>query len=225
MNSKIPVGIRAAIIGGVAVILAAIVTAIFQGQQPLQPVSVVVNNNNSNTQNQASISSSPTVIPTIEEIDPILTPSPLLATSTNTPISTKTFTPIPTNTPISPTPTFTIIPTNTPIPPTSHSSICVGSVTRREVDTWSKVGSTDKATTQRYISGNFGGRMQEDRGFVKDDTVPSGVLIATDFGNGESEVYLSYPVKPVVHYRSWGLFETTESFIASYLGACLIIAP
>lgn len=108
-------------------------------------------------------------------------------------------------------------------PSSLPASLCVGSVSRAEVDTWSKIGATDKTTAQRYITDYYGAKMQRDVGYKSGDTVPAGVFIATDFGNGDSDVYSTYPVKPVVHYRSWGIFETTKSFVSPSTGSCLTI--
>ncbi len=98
-----------------------------------------------------------------------------------------------------------------------RKTLCAAAATRTDVENWAKVGPTDKAATQTYLN-EFKDEMIGGSGFIsgfnKGDTIPAGVLIATDFGNGESEDYVSFPVNPIAHYRSWGLFEVTGSFVA-----------
>lgn len=109
-------------------------------------------------------------------------------------------------------------------------ALCSATVARTDIQNWETIGSTDKETTQTYINifrDTMIGRNGSITGFAKGVTLPVGTLIATDFGNGESEDYLSYPVKPIAHYRSWGLFEVTNSFVAPNAngGWCATIVP
>lgn len=146
---------------------------------------------------------------------PAITPTPVIVVQGQiTQVAfTATFQP----TVLTPT-VISVAPTSLPIQfaqPTQ--TFCAAAISRADVQNWAKVGLTDKAIMQTYIT-EFKDKLVAENGFVsgfhKGDTIPAGILIATDFGNGESEDYLSFPVNPIVHYRSWGLFEVMASFVA-----------
>jgi hypothetical protein len=139
----------------------------------------------------------------------------LQATSQPTPQPVVTVTDVP------------VQPTATPIPPAGGEddgfweipSLCPDTVARSAVSMWD-IGATDKGNVQPYLD-DYESHRKRGGGFARGDTIPSGVIIATDFGNGESEVWQTYPVEPIVHYRSWGLFEVTRSFSAPSEGSCI----
>jgi hypothetical protein len=105
----------------------------------------------------------------------------------------------------------------------TQSSLCPDTVARSMVSMWD-IGATNKGNVQLYLDA-YESQRKKGGGFVKGDTIPAGVIIATDFWNGESEAWQTYPVKPIVHYRSWGLFEVTRSFSAPSEGSCITIVP
>lgn len=126
----------------------------------------------------------------------------------------------PTPQPVATVTDIPVQPTATPLPTTS---LCPDTVARSVVSTWD-IGATDKGNIQPYLD-DYESHRKKGGGFAKGDTIPSGVIIATDFGNGESEVWQTYPVEPIVHYRSWGLFEVTRNFSAPSEGSCITIVP
>jgi len=156
-----------------------------------------------------------------------LTPVPM-ETPTLQPTSTSTHTPTIKSTD-SPTPisvTNTATNTRLPIPtltdtPVPASPLCPDIVDHNTIEPWN-VGAVEIGQVQSYIAA-FDSHRMIGGGFVQGDTIPAGVLIATDFGNGQSEAYQTYPVKPIVHFRSWGLFEVEKSFSAPHEGACITI--
>jgi hypothetical protein len=107
--------------------------------------------------------------------------------------------------------------------PSAPVTLCPSSIPRSLVEEWNKIGETTKATAKTYID-EFD-RMRVKGEFKPQDVLPAGVLIITDFGNGESLIYQQYPVRPIVHYRSWGVFETTDEYTAVQYGSCMSIAP
>lgn len=111
----------------------------------------------------------------------------------------------------------------TPQPPMPELGLCPDTVARSTVSEWS-IGDTNKDNVQPYLDA-FESQRKKGGGFVKGDTIPLGVIIAEDFGNGESEAWRAYSVKPIIHYRSWGLFEVTGSFSAPSAGSCITIIP
>jgi hypothetical protein len=113
--------------------------------------------------------------------------------------------------------------TPTPLNTTASTSLCPTTISRELVEEWSKVGKTTKPNAQTYID-EFD-EMRVNGEFEPQDTLPEGVLITTDFGEGESLIYQQYPVRPIVHYRSWGVFETTDEYKAVQSGSCMAIAP
>jgi len=108
-------------------------------------------------------------------------------------------------------------------PPMPELGLCPDTVARSTVSEWS-IGDTNKDNVQPYLDA-FESQRKKGGGFVKGDTIPLGVIIAEDFGNGESEAWRAYSVKPIIHYRSWGLFEVTGSFSAPSAGSCITIIP
>lgn len=58
--------------------------------------------------------------------------------------------------------------------------------------------------------------------FRTGDQIPSNALVATDYGGG-GRSWSEYPVTPLCHNGSWGLFRSRESYIAPYEGAYWII--
>ena len=105
----------------------------------------------------------------------------------------------------------------------STTPLCPTTVSRDLVEEWGQVGETTKDDTLTYI--NEFDEMRIGGEFEPQDVLPAGVLIITDFGDGESLIYRQYPVRPIVHYRSWGVFETTDEYTAVQYGACMSIAP
>jgi hypothetical protein len=110
-----------------------------------------------------------------------------------------------------------VTPTDIPL-----SSRCPDYVPRSKIQQWS-VGEIGKDEVQSYLdafeSGRTGG------GFGEGDSIPAGVVIATDFGNGESYIWKTLPVSPIAHYHSWGLFETLAEYQAPSAGSCKTIIP
>lgn len=85
------------------------------------------------------------------------------------------------------------------------------------------MGETSKSQAQAYI--NEFDKARTGGEFRAQDVLPVGVVIVTDFGNGESYIYQTMPVKPIVHYRSWGVFEVTSEYKAVHPGSCMTIIP
>ncbi|NBD35974.1 MAG: hypothetical protein GVY30_08235 [Chloroflexi bacterium] len=108
-------------------------------------------------------------------------------------------------------------------PSVNSSSLCPTTISRELIEEWSQIGETTKDTTLTYI--NEFDTMRIGGEFAPHDVLPAGVVIITDFGNGESLIYQQYPVRPIVHYRSWGVFETIGEYTAVQSGSCMSIAP
>jgi hypothetical protein len=119
----------------------------------------------------------------------------------------------------------TSVPTaNTPVsPPSPITSLCPDTVPRTMVSAWG-IGAINVNDVQPYLD-RYETYRKNGGGFIQGNSIPSGVVIATDFGNGESEIWQTYPVKPIVHYHSWGLFEVIDDFSASSPGSCVTITP
>lgn len=54
------------------------------------------------------------------------------------------------------------------------------------------------------------------------DSVPGKALVATDLSR-DGRVWSAFPVIPICHNGSWGLFESSNSYIAPYEGAYWLI--
>jgi len=66
--------------------------------------------------------------------------------------------------------------------------------------------------------------MQLDDTFRAGETIPSNALIATNFVEANRH-HNQFPVEPICHFRSWGLFKSTGEYIAPYEGAYWNIVP
>ena len=118
------------------------------------------------------------------------------------------------------------LPTNTIIPPTSFvpNPKCPSVIKRQLIEQWAQIGDVStKEEARKYID-DFD-RQRIGGEFVVNDVLPAGVAIVTDFGNGESNTYLTLPVRAIVHYHSYGVFEITSSYTAIQTGACMTIIP
>lgn len=100
---------------------------------------------------------------------------------------------------------------------------CPSVISRQLIEQWSQIGETTKSDAERYID-EFD-RMRTKGEFIPKDVLPVGVAIVTDFGNGESYIYQTLPVRAIVHYRSFGVFEITAEYTAVQTGACMTIMP
>lgn len=67
----------------------------------------------------------------------------------------------------------------------------------------------DSVSDALRLAEDYSDHMQND--YRKDETIPAGVVIATDLQNAEISVF---PVSPIRNQGGWGLFITTETFVA-----------
>lgn len=101
---------------------------------------------------------------------------------------------------------------------------CPSVIKREVIEQWAQIGDVaTKQESQKYIDDFDRQRMGGE--FVVNDVLPAGVAIVTDFGNGESNIYLTLPVRAIVHYHSFGVFEVTSDYTAIQTGACMTIVP
>jgi hypothetical protein len=107
--------------------------------------------------------------------------------------------------------------------PESVSSLCPSVISRRTIEQWAQAGEISKPQAQTYID-DFD-RMRKGGEYTIGTVLPAGVAIVTDFGNGESDIYLTLPVKGIAHYHSWGVFEVTSEYQAIQTGSCMTIVP
>jgi hypothetical protein len=118
------------------------------------------------------------------------------------------------------------LPTNTIIPPTSFvpDPKCPSVIQRQLIEQWAQIGDVStKEEAKKYID-NFD-RQRIGGEFLVNAVLPAGVAIVTDFGNGESNTYLTLPVRAIVHYHSYGVFEVISDYTAIQTGACMTIIP
>jgi hypothetical protein len=106
---------------------------------------------------------------------------------------------------------------------------CSGQIARQKVTEWAVTGEvSDPRTVENHLNQYFYGLKAGSWDFTDKDRIPAGVLVATDFGGrGETNIWRDYPLRPVVSYRSYGLFETTGDFQVppGVTGQCLTISP
>lgn len=124
------------------------------------------------------------------------------------------------NEPVAVTPEPTILEANSSPMPVSQ---CPSVISRDLIEEWAQIGETSIAIAENSIN-NFD-RMRVGGEYKIGDILPAGVAIVTDFGDGESDVYLTLPVRAIAHYHSWGVFEVTSDYNAIQAGSCMTIAP
>jgi hypothetical protein len=97
-------------------------------------------------------------------------------------------------------------------------------IRQSEVERW-KVGQTSVSDVQKAIN-QFDARRTDNAGaFVKGTTIPSGVVVAINFDERDANAWTRYPVIPLIHSGSWGLFQTTGEFVTPNVGACMTVVP
>jgi len=132
-----------------------------------------------------------------------------------------------------PTPTESLI---IILPPTSISiiatptieqtnyakTLCPIPIKQSVVDSW-KIGATDISTVNSFINKFDNERVDNSGLFAKGITIPTGVVIAISFNEANPNEWTQYPVIAIVHYGNWGLFQTTDDFVAPSAGACRVV--
>jgi hypothetical protein len=97
-------------------------------------------------------------------------------------------------------------------------------VKQNQVEAW-KTGQASVAVVDQAIK-NFDALRPNDAGaFVKGTQIPRGVLVATNFDEQDANRWTQYPVIPIIHSGSWGLFQTTGDYAAPNAGACMTLVP
>ena len=97
-------------------------------------------------------------------------------------------------------------------------------IRQSEVDEW-KVGQAGVPDVQEAIR-EFDAKRPYNEGAFGDGTeIPNGVLVATNFDERDASAWTQYPVVPLIHSGSWGLFQTTGEYTAPNAGACMTIMP
>ena len=136
--------------------------------------------------------------------------------------------PYPTTAPVSTQPPNTSIPV---IPPTSvpeqssyPKNLCPYAITQSDVNSLN-IGVADVETVRTYIEQFDAGRPNDGGAFTKGTKIPAGVVIATNFDEVNASAWSQYPVIPLVHSGSWGLFQSIGEYIAPNAGACRVITP
>jgi hypothetical protein len=117
-----------------------------------------------------------------------------------------------------------IQPTPVPNQPSYAEILCPYAITQSDVNSFNK-GVADVSTVRTYINQFDAGRPNDGGAFTKGTKIPAGVVIATNFDEVNASAWSQYPVIPLVHSGSWGLFQSTAEYIAPNAGACRVIIP
>ncbi|NWJ95072.1 MAG: right-handed parallel beta-helix repeat-containing protein [Chloroflexi bacterium] len=99
---------------------------------------------------------------------------------------------------------------------------CPSAVNQNKIQEWN-IGATDLATVDNYIQ-LFNQERTGGGDFLLGAKIPAGMVIATNLGAAGAD-WTQLPLKPLVNYQNYGLFETTGEYTAVYAGACMTIAP
>lgn len=105
---------------------------------------------------------------------------------------------------------------------TRTERICPVAITRAQVESW-HVGETDVPTVKSYVKRADDMRVNDVGSYARETLLPTSVLIETNLDETDGTRWQAFPVIPIVHSGSFGLFETTAEFIAPNTGACLRI--
>lgn len=97
-------------------------------------------------------------------------------------------------------------------------------IKQSEVDKW-RIGQTSVPAVREAINQFDAKRPYNEGSFTKGTTIPSGVVVATNFDERDANAWTRYPVTPLIHSGSWGLFQTTGEFVAPNAGACMTVVP
>lgn len=119
------------------------------------------------------------------------------------------------------------LPERTVVAPTPTISggaqrLCPIAIARSQIESWD-IGFAEVSSVQSYIE-QFDAARQGNAGAYPTGTViPAGVVVATNFDERDANAWREYPVRPIVHSGSWGLFETLGEYTAPNAGACRYI--
>jgi len=97
-------------------------------------------------------------------------------------------------------------------------------INQSEVDKW-KIGQTTVADVDKAVIEFDDLRLYNAGAFKKGTEIPSGILVAMNFDVIDGNAWSRYPLTPLIHSGSWGLFQTTGIFTAPNDGACMTIVP
>ncbi len=110
-------------------------------------------------------------------------------------------------------------------PPVYLWRLCPNSVNRATLARW-QIGVAPANIVQEHIN-EFDASRPDGGAFSSGDTIPSGVLVATNFDphNTGTTSWEHYPVQTVVRSGSWGIFRAVAAYTAPQPGACLLVFP
>lgn len=162
------------------------------------------------------------------DLPPVDTPRPIhmgvepstptnVSESTSTPIAIATSTHTPTATPM-----LTVPAVLAPTPVAKYP--CPLLISRAQVAMW-LVGQTSVSGVAAAINQFNSLRPQDEGAFQTGAPIPVGVIVATNFDEQDGQAWMQFPVRPLTHSGSFGLFETTGSYAAPRPGACMTIVP
>jgi hypothetical protein len=117
-----------------------------------------------------------------------------------------------------------VVPPSVSAPSTAASTLCPYQIKRSDVESW-RIGVADVSTVQAYIRRFDAMRPGDGGAYRQGITIPGGLVLATNFDENDATLWQTLPVIPIVHSGSWGLWETTGSFVAPNRGACMVITP
>lgn len=101
---------------------------------------------------------------------------------------------------------------------------CPLTISASEVETW-KVGQTSVQAVQEAVA-RFDARRPYNEGmFVAGTEIPAGVLVATNYDESDGTAWTNYPVIPIIHSGTYGLFQTIGEYTVPNTGACITIVP
>ncbi len=123
-------------------------------------------------------------------------------------------------------------PLNTPlpVPPTVMPTLsyaeklCPIPIKQNDINTLKK-GIVDPEVVKSQIAIFDSARIGDAGAFPKGTNIPAGVVVATNFNEQNAINWSQYPVIPIAHSGSYGLFQTLGEYITPNSGACRIIVP
>lgn len=61
--------------------------------------------------------------------------------------------------------------------------------------------------------------------YPRDQTLPAGAILVTNFHEADGEYWRQLPVSPIIHSGSFGMWQTLAAFQAPTAGACMTLVP
>ncbi len=103
------------------------------------------------------------------------------------------------------------------------NALCLNIIQASKLETWKK-GEISETELKPFITQFDKLNGENPVEFKEGDRIPKDTLLKIDFTLNTNSDWKNFPVKPIVYFRNYGLFQTIAEFSAPTSGFCLSIS-